>query len=138
MYQKRNIRSSFVLFTFLDKNSTIFFNLLNFYYTSPVYNTFEAYIITIDGLINFLKKKGFWDTYQILIQLKGHKTDIHSFYKKLNEFSYYNSFFRVKDELINKGLIEIVRVARKKYIKLTKKGVEVYNKLSEINDLIFT
>ena len=103
-----------------------------------MYNTFEAYIITIDGLINFLKKKGFWDTYQILSQSKGHKTDIHSFYKKLNAFSYYNSFFRVKDELINKGLIEIVQVGRKKYIKLTKKGVEVYNKLIEINDLIFT
>jgi len=87
--------------------------------------------------VNFLKKKGFRDTFQVLTQFKTHKTDKHTFYNELNKFSYYNSFFRVKEELINKGLIEIeVNQNRKKFIKLTPKGLEVFKKLVEVNELI--
>jgi predicted transcriptional regulator len=42
----------------------------------------------------------------------------------------------VKEDLIEKGLIKIEKNAKKKMIKLTKKGLDVYNKLVEINDLI--
>ena len=91
----------------------------------------------LTDLIDFLKKKGFRDTFQVLTQFKNNKADKHSFYNELNKFSYYNSFFRVKDELIEKGLIVIERDAKKKkQIRLTKKGLLVYNKLVEINDLI--
>jgi len=93
-------------------------------------------IMTIDDLINFLKKKGFRDTLEVLIQFKGYKTDKHTFYNELNKFSYYNSFFRVKEDLINKGLIAIELNNKKKYFKLTDKGLDVYNKLVEINNLI--
>jgi len=92
--------------------------------------------MTIDDLINFLKKKGFRDTLEVLIQFKGYKTDKHTFYNELNKFSYYNSFFRVKEDLINKGLIAIELNNKKKYVKLTDKGLEVYNRLVEINNLI--
>jgi predicted transcriptional regulator len=92
--------------------------------------------MTIDDLINFLKKKGFRDTLEVLIQFKNHKTDKHTFYNELNKFSYYNSFFRVKEDLINKGLIAIELNNKKKYVKLTDKGLDVYNKLVEINTLI--
>jgi len=92
--------------------------------------------MTIDDLINFLKKKGFRDTLEVLIQFKGYKTDKHTFYNELNKFSYYNSFFRVKEDLINKGLIAIELNNKKKYFKLTDKGLDVYNKLVEINNLI--
>ena len=92
--------------------------------------------MTIDDLIGFLKKKGFRDTLEVLMNSKGHKIDKHSFYNELNKFSYYNSFFRIKDELIKRGLLEIENNDGKKYIKLTKRGVDVYNKLREIKDII--
>ncbi|MFW9882092.1 MAG: hypothetical protein ACFFG0_54200 [Candidatus Thorarchaeota archaeon] len=89
-----------------------------------------------EDLIGLLKKKGFKDTLAVLINQKDYKTDKHTFYNELNKFSYYNSFFRVKEELINKGLIEIENTSKLKYIKLTDKGLEVYNKLKEINDMV--
>jgi len=92
--------------------------------------------LTIDDLIGFLKKKGFRDTLEVLTQFKNYKTDKHTFYNELNKFSYYNSFFRVKDDLINKGLIEIEQNNKKKFVKLTDKGLDVYNRLVEINNLI--
>lgn len=88
-------------------------------------------------MIGFLKKKGFRDTFQVLTQFKNYKVDKHTFYNELNKFSYYNSFFRVKDDLIQKGLISIEHNAnKKKYIKLTEKGLDVYNRLVQINELI--
>ena len=93
-------------------------------------------MLVIEDLVWFLKKKGFRDTYQVLTQFKNYKTDKHTFYNELNKFSYYNSFFRVKEDLIKRGLIEIEQNKKKKYIKLTDKGLLVYNKLVEINELI--
>ncbi|MFX1257701.1 MAG: hypothetical protein ACFFAN_07580 [Promethearchaeota archaeon] len=92
--------------------------------------------MSIDGIITLLKKKGFRDTFKILNAFKDHKCDKHSFYNELNKFSYYNSFFRVKDELINRGLIEIEQSNNTKIVSLTKKGIDVYNKLIEIDELI--
>lgn len=89
-----------------------------------------------EDLIGMLKKKGFKDTLEVLIDQKDHRTDKHTFYNELNKFSYYNSFFRVKDELIKKGLIEIENTNKVKYIKLTEKGLEVYNKLKDISDML--
>jgi predicted transcriptional regulator len=70
------------------------------------------------------------------MQFKNHKTDKHTFYNELNKISYYNSFFRIKEDLIKKGLIAIEKKNKKKHIRLTKKGLQVYIKLVEINDLI--
>ena len=88
-----------------------------------------------EDLISLLKKKGFKDTMFVLIK-NNNKLDKHAFYNELNKFSYYNSFFRVKDDLIRKGLIEIENSNKVKYIKLTEKGLDVYNKLNEINNLV--
>ena len=93
-------------------------------------------MLVIEDLVWFLKKKGFRDTYQVLTQFKNYKTDKHTFYNELNKFSYYNSFFRVKEDLIKRGLIAIEQNKKKKYIKLTEKGLLVYEKLVEINELI--
>ena len=88
-------------------------------------------------MIGFLKKKGFRDTMQVLTQYKNYKVDKHTFYNELNKFSYYNSFFRVKEDLVQKGLITIEQNSnKKKYIKLTEKGLDVFNRLTEINALI--
>jgi len=92
--------------------------------------------LIFNELIGFLKKKGFRDTFQVLTQFKNNKTDKHTFYNELNKFSYYNSYFRVKSDLLKKGLISIKTINKKKYIQLTKKGLQVYNKLIEINELI--
>jgi predicted transcriptional regulator len=89
-----------------------------------------------EDLIGLLKKKGFKDTLSVLIKQKNYKTDKHTFYNELNKFSYYNSFFRVKEDLIKRGLIEIENTNRVKYIKLTEKGLEVYKMLDEINKML--
>jgi len=89
-----------------------------------------------EDLIGLLKKKGFKDTLSVLINQKNYKTDKHTFYNELNKFSYYNSFFRVKEDLIKRGLIEIENTNRVKYIKLTEKGLEVYKMLDEINKML--
>ncbi len=89
-------------------------------------------------LIGLLKKKGFKDTLHVLINQKDYKTDKHTFYNELNKFSYYNSFFRIKEELIKKGIIAIENTSKVKTIKLTKKGIEIYNKLHEINEMVKT
>ncbi|HEC37657.1 hypothetical protein LCGC14_0690650 [marine sediment metagenome] len=91
-----------------------------------------------EDLIGLLKKKGFKDTLFVLTKQPNYKIDKHTFYNELNKFSYYNSFFRVKDDLIRKGLIEIENSNKVKYIKLTKKGLDVYNRLDEINNLVKT
>lgn len=88
-----------------------------------------------EDLIGLLKKKGFRDTFTVLTK-NNNKLDKHAFYSELNKFSYYNSFFRVKDELLKKGLIEIENSNKIKYVKLTEKGLDVYKKLNEINNLI--
>jgi len=93
-------------------------------------------ILIFEDLIGLLKKKGIKDTLNVLINQKDYKTDKHTFYNELNKFSYYNSFFRVKEELIKKGLIVIENTSKVKTISLTEKGLEVYNKLNEINELV--
>ena len=92
--------------------------------------------MSLDDLFNIFKKKGFRETYEILTKFKNFKTNIHTFYKELNKFSYYNSFLRVKDKLIRKGLIIIETQNREKIIRLTKKGINIYLKLVEINDML--
>ncbi len=90
----------------------------------------------LDILLSFLKKKGFRDTFQVLTQSKNLKLDKHAFYNELNKFSYYNSFFRIKEDLIKRGIIEIELNNKKKYVKLTDKGLDIYNRLVEITKLI--
>jgi hypothetical protein len=88
------------------------------------------------GLFNLLKKKGFRDTFNVLTKFKDYQADKHTFYDELNKFSYYNSFFRIKEELVKHNLIEIIEKNQKKLIKLTQKGLEVYNKLLELSKII--
>ena len=87
--------------------------------------------MAIDDLISFLKKKGFRDTLAVLTQFKNFRVEKHTFYSELNKFSYYNSFFRVKDDLIDKGLIEIEQNNKKKYkhlANLREDNVRKYRK----------
>ncbi len=92
--------------------------------------------MAIDDLFNIFKKKGFRDTYEILTKFKNYKTNLNTYYQELTKFSYYNSFLRVKDKLIRMGLIIMETQNRAKYIRLTKKGIDIYIKLVEINDML--
>ncbi len=92
--------------------------------------------MVLDELIGFVKKKGFRDVFTVLTKHKNYMTDKHTFYNELNQFSYYNSFFRIKEEMIEKGLLTIEQNNKKKYFQLTEKGITVYNKLLEVNDLL--
>ncbi|MGV9173144.1 MAG: hypothetical protein ACOC44_01365 [Promethearchaeia archaeon] len=87
-------------------------------------------------LFNLLKKKGFRDTINVLTKFKDFSAEKHQFYNELNKFSYYNSFFRIKDELLDNKLIKIVNKDNKKIIILTEKGLNVYNKLLELSKII--
>jgi len=93
-------------------------------------------VANVNDIINFLKKKGINDTLRVLTKFKNYSTEKQKFYSELNKFSYYNSFSRVKDDLIKKGIIKIEKSNNKTYISLTDKGLAVYNKLVEINKLI--
>ena len=92
--------------------------------------------MTLNEIFNLFKKRGVCDTYQVLTKFKNYKAEMQAFYKELNKFSYYNSFFRVKVKLVEKGIISIKKRYEKIYIRLTKKGINIYNKLEEINELI--
>ena len=65
-----------------------------------------------------------------------HFMERREFYRHLNKFSNYHSFFKVRDDLIDRELIEIQKNHEKKYIKLTDKGIRLYNKLMEVYDII--
>ncbi len=83
-----------------------------------------------------MKKKGFKDTLQILSKRKDYKMNKHTFYNELNKFSYYNSFLRVKDTLLNRDLIHVKKNKNKKLeISLTPKGVIMLEKIEELNEL---
>ena len=90
----------------------------------------------IDDSLIFLKQKGVRDTFQVLTQFENYKIDMRTFYKELKKVSYYNSFYRVKDALIEKGIIFIRKDKNKKYVSLTQKGINIFNKLIELDELI--
>jgi hypothetical protein len=90
----------------------------------------------MNELIPVLNKRGFWDTFYILNNGKQSiPMPYVEFNEKLKEFSYLNSFLRVKGVLIDKNIIEINKIDKKRTISLTKKGIEIYKKLIEIESI---
>lgn len=95
-------------------------------------------------LKSFLQPIGIWHTIGILYEFRDIKEgiSIKSFYRILNGFSYYNSFLRVKNNMIEKELIDIYTkesINSKKsreYIKITEKGIKVFEFLIYFKDKI--
>ena len=83
----------------------------------------------MEETINLIKKKGFIDARQVLIKSENLEMALRDFYKEFNKISYRISFLRVRDEMIEKELLQVREVDGKKFIRLTEKGKEVYNKL---------
>jgi len=92
--------------------------------------------VSFNNLTDILKNKGFINTFQVLSKFKNFKSEKHKFYEELRKFSYYNSFYRVKDRLVEQDLITIKKFRGKKYISLTKKGKTLYEKLIELNIIL--
>ena len=92
--------------------------------------------MSLNEVFTFLRKKGVRDAYQVLTKFKNYEADIHIFYDEFNKLSYYNAFIRVRDTLIERGLINIDKRKGKKFVILTRKGIIVYNKLVEIEEMV--
>ncbi len=92
--------------------------------------------MNFEELYLVLNKRGFFNTFQVLSQFREYKAEKGEFYRILTEFSNYNSFFRLKDKLVEIKLINLERNNGEEYIELTEKGVSVYNNLIRLNELI--
>jgi predicted transcriptional regulator len=84
------------------------------------------------------KRRGTSETLFALYSEKNYSCTLPEFFEKLEseENSYYNAFFRVKDDLLRIGLITYRRNRyHEKVIQLTPKGVKIVRILKEINIL---
>jgi len=87
---------------------------------------------------NLLKKIGFYKTLEILNN-RGKSIALRKFYERLfKKKTYYNAFYRIKDEMISKELIAIYydESDRVKRIKLTRKGILAKQTLKALVELI--
>lgn len=84
------------------------------------------------------KKRGFYETLYTLYNAKNYTLIFPEFFERLGEMgSYYNAFFRVKEDLVNHGLIEFKKNrTNEKIIRLTKKGIEITKILKKIDSLV--
>ena len=84
------------------------------------------------------RRKGFGETLEILDTFKNKETTQNKFFKTLKKNkSYLNSFFRVKADLLQKGLIAYkLDKDYEKVIFMTEKGKELYKQIGEIEALV--
>ena len=84
------------------------------------------------------KRRGTSETLFALYSEKNYGCTLPEFFEKLEneEKSYYNAFFRVKEDLLKMGLISYRRNRdRERVIQLTPKGIKIVRILKEINVL---
>jgi hypothetical protein len=84
------------------------------------------------------RKKGVNETLDVLNNYEGKAAKQSEFFQTLKDReSYLNSFFRVKDELLKYKLIAYrLDEDNEKVIYITEKGLELYNKIQEIEKII--
>ncbi|MFX1567428.1 MAG: hypothetical protein ACFFCV_03570 [Promethearchaeota archaeon] len=92
--------------------------------------------MSFEELYSVLNKRGFFNTFMVLSQYKEFKAEKGEFYRKLIEFSNYNSFLRIKDKLMETKLITLEKNNGSEYIGLTEKGISVYDSLLQLEKLI--
>ncbi|MHA1338470.1 MAG: hypothetical protein ACTSRZ_00775 [Promethearchaeota archaeon] len=87
---------------------------------------------------SLFKKRGFFETLFALYGAKNYYATLPEFFDRLEELgSYYNAFFRVKNDMIKHGLIVYGRNRRKeKTIALTEKGIKIARILKKIELLL--
>lgn len=85
------------------------------------------------------KRRGTNETLFALYSSKNHSCTMPEFLEKLEfeEHSYYNAFFRVKEDMIGLRLIEYKRNRNKeRVICLTPKGIKIVRILKDIENLM--
>ncbi|MFX0041185.1 MAG: hypothetical protein ACFFAB_17735 [Candidatus Heimdallarchaeota archaeon] len=90
----------------------------------------------MEKLRKLLNKRGLYNTFNVLSLFNNYRADKHLFYQRLNEFSHYNSFLRIKDELLEKNLLLVDNHNKVSYYELTAKGKRMYSLLKELYKLI--
>jgi hypothetical protein len=87
---------------------------------------------------NIAKRRGFFESLKILAKYKEEGLIQATFFKDLEEIgSYYNAFLRVKPFLVKKKLIAYkLNQENDMVIHITEKGIEVVNKLREIEEML--
>ncbi len=90
----------------------------------------------MEVLKTLLNKRGVYNTFQVLSLFDNFRAGKYTFYKKLNEFSYYNSFLRIKDDLIKNGLLNVDNHNKSCFYELTSKGKEVFFLLKKLDKLL--
>lgn len=86
------------------------------------------------------RKKGFYETLDILDKEENKQLKQSEFYKLLKKRNnYINAFFRVKKEMLQKGLIDYkIDKDADKAIYLTDKGLDILSKIKEIEELLLS
>ena len=84
------------------------------------------------------RRKGFGETLEVLNSFKKKEATQNKFFKTLKKNkSYLNSFFRVKTDLLQKGLIAYkLDETFEKVIYMTEKGQELLKMVTEIEELV--
>ena len=88
---------------------------------------------------DLFRKRGFHETLLTLYTAKNYALSVTEFNEKLEQEtgSYYNAFFRVKEEMKKYGILEHKKNREgEKVIALTRKGVKIMQILNTINDLL--
>ena len=84
------------------------------------------------------RKRGFSETMNVLSAFEDNEAVQKEFFKSLSKIgSYPNAFFRVKDELIEYGIIAYkLNDKNQKCIFLTQKGEKIWNHLLEVEEIL--
>ncbi|MFW9895302.1 MAG: hypothetical protein ACFFD7_05810 [Candidatus Thorarchaeota archaeon] len=90
----------------------------------------------MEVLKKLLNKQGLYNTFQVLSLFDNYRTDKYTFYQKLNEFSNYNSFLRIKNDLIKNELLNVDNHKKNCYFELTVKGREMFFLLKKLDELL--
>ena len=92
----------------------------------------------MDSVYQLFKKRGFTETLTILGSFDKGEAVQKEFFKKFEENeSYYNAYLRVKNFLVENGLIDFKCTQDgTKIIFLTDKGLSLLGKLGEIEILL--
>ena len=89
---------------------------------------------------NFFKhyrKRGFGLTLEILAELKSEAEESDFFQALKEKGSYLNEYYRVKKDLLKKGLIKYrLNEDYEKVIILTEKGSNILEKIKEIEEIL--
>ena len=87
--------------------------------------------------LKILRHRGFLETLKIIHDSPGSEISQSDFFKTLNQQGCYpNVFFRVKQPLLDMGIIRYkLNDKNDKMIELTEKGHDIWKKLENLNTL---